>query len=294
MKSPRQRASSGLAAAEMARVTRRSTGCADVRAIAGVLSPASSAARARSSRTRPYSADADQRVHPVACPTATASSSGVRRSSRATAMDARGRNARASAVPRLHLRSGSTARAMRPQRVSARSPCAFRACRCRQRRFRPTRPDRGTSKRGRAASSFTERGEGRDDEVPRRGRAHRRRRAAPRSRPLAPLPPLMLPTLPRGKGETKNLGTQEFDGVKADGTQTTHTIPAGEIGNEKPIVDHERALVLARVTTSSSTRSRAIRVPATRSTVSRTSSAASRPPTCSRSRPTTRPKVSRR
>ncbi len=54
--------------------------------------------------------------------------------------------------------------------------------------------------------------------------------------PGAPLPPLMLPTLPRGKGETKKLGTKEFDGIKADGTQTTHTIPAGEIGNERPIV----------------------------------------------------------
>ena len=54
--------------------------------------------------------------------------------------------------------------------------------------------------------------------------------------PVAPLPPLMLPTLPHGKGETKKLGTREFDGIKADGTQTTHTIPAGEIGNEKPIV----------------------------------------------------------
>lgn len=51
-----------------------------------------------------------------------------------------------------------------------------------------------------------------------------------------PLPPLALPLLPRGKGESKPLGTREFDGVKAEGTMTTHTIPAGEIGNEKPIV----------------------------------------------------------
>jgi hypothetical protein len=50
-------------------------------------------------------------------------------------------------------------------------------------------------------------------------------------RPIA----LTLPLLPRGKGETKPLGTREFAGVKADGTQTTHTIAAGEIGNEKPI-----------------------------------------------------------
>lgn len=47
---------------------------------------------------------------------------------------------------------------------------------------------------------------------------------------------LSLPMLPRGKGETKALGSRDIGGVKADGTQTTHTIPAGEIGNEKPIV----------------------------------------------------------
>ena len=47
---------------------------------------------------------------------------------------------------------------------------------------------------------------------------------------------LTLPMLPRGKGETKALGARDFGGVKAEGTQTTHTIPAGEIGNEKPIV----------------------------------------------------------
>ncbi len=54
--------------------------------------------------------------------------------------------------------------------------------------------------------------------------------------PMPPMPPLTLPLLPRGKGETKSLGSREFDGVRADGTQTTHTIPAGSIGNDKPIV----------------------------------------------------------
>ncbi len=54
--------------------------------------------------------------------------------------------------------------------------------------------------------------------------------------PMPPLPPLMLPIVPRGKGETKSLGNRDFDGIKADGTMTSHTIPAGEIGNEKPIV----------------------------------------------------------
>ena len=51
-----------------------------------------------------------------------------------------------------------------------------------------------------------------------------------------PFPTLALPLLPRGKGDTQSLGTREFEGVKADGTMTTHTIPAGEIGNEKAIV----------------------------------------------------------
>ena len=45
-----------------------------------------------------------------------------------------------------------------------------------------------------------------------------------------------MPMTPRGKGETKELGTRDFDGIKAEGRQTTHTIPAGAIGNEKPIV----------------------------------------------------------
>jgi hypothetical protein len=54
--------------------------------------------------------------------------------------------------------------------------------------------------------------------------------------PGVSLPPIAMPLLPRGKGERTSLGTRDFDGVKADGTQTTQTIPAGEIGNEKPIV----------------------------------------------------------
>ena len=35
--------------------------------------------------------------------------------------------------------------------------------------------------------------------------------------------------------KTESLGTQTIDGVTAEGTRTTHTIPAGEIGNEQPI-----------------------------------------------------------
>jgi hypothetical protein len=47
--------------------------------------------------------------------------------------------------------------------------------------------------------------------------------------------PIVMPLVPHGEGEKKSLGTRDFDGVKADGTQVTHTIPAGAIGNEKPI-----------------------------------------------------------
>jgi len=63
---------------------------------------------------------------------------------------------------------------------------------------------------------------------------------------VAPLPP--MPPMPGvntfrfesparlGKGVTTDLGVREFDGVKAEGKQTTWTIPAGEIGNAKPIL----------------------------------------------------------
>jgi hypothetical protein len=35
---------------------------------------------------------------------------------------------------------------------------------------------------------------------------------------------------------SQSLGTQTINGVSAQGTRTTRTIPAGEMGNEKPIV----------------------------------------------------------
>jgi hypothetical protein len=55
---------------------------------------------------------------------------------------------------------------------------------------------------------------------------------APHRHPLPPLP-MMLP--PPGDGVTTALGSREFDGVRADGSRTTWVIPAGRIGNEKPI-----------------------------------------------------------
>lgn len=39
-----------------------------------------------------------------------------------------------------------------------------------------------------------------------------------------------------GNRSETSLGTQEIEGVQARGMQTTETIPAGKIGNEKPIV----------------------------------------------------------
>lgn len=54
--------------------------------------------------------------------------------------------------------------------------------------------------------------------------------------PTPPMPPLTLPLLPRGKGETKPLGSRDIDGIRADGTLTSYTIPAGQVGNEKAIV----------------------------------------------------------
>jgi len=51
-----------------------------------------------------------------------------------------------------------------------------------------------------------------------------------------PMPSFTMPLMPRGKGERQALGTRDFEGVKAEGTRISHTIPAGAIGNEKPIV----------------------------------------------------------
>ena len=67
----------------------------------------------------------------------------------------------------------------------------------------------------------------------------------PGAQPVPPIPP--LPPMPGvstlrfestshlGKGTTASLGTKDFDGVKAEGKSTVWTIPAGKIGNLKPI-----------------------------------------------------------
>ena len=39
-----------------------------------------------------------------------------------------------------------------------------------------------------------------------------------------------------GEGTTESLGTQTISGVQANGTRTTWTIPAGQIGNDNPLV----------------------------------------------------------
>jgi hypothetical protein len=38
-----------------------------------------------------------------------------------------------------------------------------------------------------------------------------------------------------GEVKKESLGTQAINGVNAEGTRITHTIPAGQIGNDKPI-----------------------------------------------------------
>jgi hypothetical protein len=38
-----------------------------------------------------------------------------------------------------------------------------------------------------------------------------------------------------GQAKTESLGKQTIEGVTAAGTRTTRTIPAGEIGNERPL-----------------------------------------------------------
>jgi hypothetical protein len=58
--------------------------------------------------------------------------------------------------------------------------------------------------------------------------------------PGAPMP--MMARIPgdsmaamKGQVNKESLGTQEIEGVQAEGTRTTFTIPAGQIGNEQPI-----------------------------------------------------------
>ncbi|HEY1471333.1 MAG TPA: hypothetical protein VGF61_20010 [Candidatus Acidoferrum sp.] len=55
----------------------------------------------------------------------------------------------------------------------------------------------------------------------------------------APPPPMVLQkTLidDEAQAATEDLGTQNMEGLQVTGVRTTRTIPAGEIGNEKPIV----------------------------------------------------------
>lgn len=64
--------------------------------------------------------------------------------------------------------------------------------------------------------------------------------AAAMAVPVPPMPPMPLllgaPLLPREGGTTAALPGKEIEGLKVNGERTTWTIPAGQIGNEKPIV----------------------------------------------------------
>ncbi len=58
--------------------------------------------------------------------------------------------------------------------------------------------------------------------------------------PVPPVPPVaganvFFERLKMDAGKSESLGKQDFDGVAAEGTRTTMTIPAGQIGNEQPI-----------------------------------------------------------
>jgi hypothetical protein len=57
-------------------------------------------------------------------------------------------------------------------------------------------------------------------------------RKSPRKKGPPPLPPEPQKKL---EEKTESLGTKSFDGVDAEGTRTSFTIPAGDIGNDRPI-----------------------------------------------------------
>jgi hypothetical protein len=44
-----------------------------------------------------------------------------------------------------------------------------------------------------------------------------------------------LTTVEEGESATENLGSQIMEGVQVTGVRTTRTIPAGQIGNDRPI-----------------------------------------------------------
>ena len=62
--------------------------------------------------------------------------------------------------------------------------------------------------------------------------------------PLAPIGPMIAGAVSRALGDVKwaakavsrDLGSREFDGVKAEGKLRSYEIPAGEVGNRNPIV----------------------------------------------------------
>ncbi|MFZ6722943.1 hypothetical protein [Undibacterium sp. Ji49W] len=51
----------------------------------------------------------------------------------------------------------------------------------------------------------------------------------------APLPPAYMDSRWVSKTSTKDMGTRDFDGVRAEGKMRSYQIPAGEIGNKNPI-----------------------------------------------------------
>jgi len=65
--------------------------------------------------------------------------------------------------------------------------------------------------------------------------AKERKEASNTPEPKTKLEMLQLGKMDAGQTKKESLGTQTIEGVTAEGTRSTHTIPAGEIGNTLPI-----------------------------------------------------------
>ena len=93
-----------------------------------------------------------------------------------------------------------------------------------------------------------------------------------------------------GEPKTESLGKRAIDGILADGTRSTITIPAGEVGNERDILIVTDGGTRPNFRRWSSVRTPTL-VPAKRRIASQTSSAPNRKPRCSKFRPTIRLRV---
>ena len=264
-------------------------------------SAASSAPRARSSRMRPTPRTRSPN-RSRCCRTATASSSATRRSWRATPTAARGRRRKDRAArTRLHLRSDGrsqlraqsaealgrahSARAGDPRPaddLARRSSGPGRRHAGAARARRSGSPGRACTTRTTAARRLRPSRRWPEPQPSAWWSAAARARRGPttcgsKSSASAAAMELRWRPLPRcrrspcrccraARASASRSARRDFDGIKAEGTQTTHTIPAGEIGNEKPIVITSERWFSPELHSWCS-RARATRAPARRPTV---------------------------